>query len=64
LNPSATLTVIIQRSPMNSPIGPAARTALTAISAATVSAANAYAQEELVAELGAAFLCADLELAA
>jgi|SRR6266704_3033824 len=24
---------------------------------------NAYAQEELVAELGAAFLCADLELA-
>jgi antirestriction protein ArdC len=51
-----------QRSRMRAATGPGTRAGLTAIFGRKRFGDEGYAREELVAELGAAFLCADLGL--
>ena len=50
------------RSRMNAPTGPGTHPGLIANSGARSWGDAGYAMEELVAELGSAFLCADLDL--
>ena len=52
----------MRHSRTNPRIGPSTRRASSATLAARAWGDEGYAREELVAELGAAFLCADLEL--
>ena len=63
MNPSATLTRIIQRLRHELTHWSGSKNRLDRDFGGHRFGSNAYAQEELVAELGAAFLCADLELA-
>ena len=61
-NASRTPKAITRPSHMKRPTGPATNHGLTVILAASATVTRVYAMEELVAELGSAFLSADLDL--